>query len=289
MVNRRDPLRLALQIAVYVFLYMASAFVLGPVLYWAFEYLAAITITGLGAACFTNWLSMRIYEGRSLVDIGLRWSRASRHNLVLGLAAGAGSAAVVLAPALVFHAAHFRPIPGAKADPGTLIFVSLMLLFGAAGEEIVFRGFGFQRLVAVLGPMAAVIPVGVLFAALHAGNPNATLLGLANTAGFGILFGYAFLRTRDLWLPIGLHYGWNLTLPLFGVNVSGLKIGVTGYAMEWTAGKLWSGGEYGPEASILTSAVLLLLGFFLYRAPLERQPAPLVDPPAEDPSCVRSA
>jgi membrane protease YdiL (CAAX protease family) len=88
-----------------------------------------------------------------------------------------------------------------------------MLLAGAAGEEILFRGYGFQMLIRTLGPAGAVLPVGVLFALLHAGNPHATWLGLTNTAGFGILFGYAFLRSRDLWLPIGLHFGWNLTLP----------------------------------------------------------------------------
>ena len=53
-----------------------------------------------------------------------------------------------------------------------------------------------------------------------------------------------------------MHFGWNFTLPLFGVNVSGLRMKVTGYEMSWTAGSLWSGGEYGPEASILTSVVI---------------------------------
>jgi membrane protease YdiL (CAAX protease family) len=126
----------------------------------------------------------------------------------------------------------------------------------------------------------------VLFAALHSFNPNAGYLGLANTAGFGILFGYAFLRSYDLWLPIGLHFGWNVTLPLFGVNVSGLKIGVTGYTLEWTAGSLWSGGEYGPEASILTSAAMLILFAYLWKAPIRRQSAVLLDPPAGEVTCV---
>ena len=57
----------------------------------------------------------------------------------------------------------------------------------------------------------------MLFALLHSSNPNATWLGTANTAGFGILFGYAYLRSRDLWLPIGLHFGLELyTAPLRG-------------------------------------------------------------------------
>ena len=116
------------------------------------------------------------------------------------------------------------------------------------------------------------LPVGVLFALLHSSNPNATWFGLANTGAFGILFGYAYLRSRDLWLPIGLHMGWNFTLPLFGVNLSGLRMNVTGYEMSWTAGALWSGGEYGPEASILTSAVVLRA----VRVPVESADSPAV-------------
>ncbi len=285
--DRRDPLRLALQVALYVFLYAAMAFAAGPLLYWAGEYLIAITVTGLVAACFANWLSLRIYEGKPLWDIGLAPARGWRRNLGLGLAGGMGSAALVLAPPLAAGAAHLRAMPDSGAGVGQFAFVALMLLFGAAGEEILFRGYAFQLLLRALGAAATIIPVGVLFALLHAGNPNASPLGLANTAGFGILFGYAFLRSRDLWLPIGLHFGWNLTLPLFGVNVSGLKIGMTGYAMEWTAGNLWSGGDYGPEASILTSGVLVLLFLFLVKAPVRLQYAPLLGPPAED-SCVPS-
>jgi hypothetical protein len=161
-----------------------------------------------------------------------------------------------------------------------------LLLFGSAGEELLFRGFGFQVLLRALGGWTTIVPVGVIFAVLHGGNPNASWLGLANTAGFGILFGYAVLRSHDIWLPIGLHFGWNFTLPLFGVNVSGLTIRLTGFTMRWSAGAIWSGGKYGPEASILTSAVMFLLFAYLWKAPIRRQPSVLLDPPASDVTCV---
>ena len=197
-----------------------------------------------------------------------------------------GAAALVLAGVLLFHAARLERDPGGPASLSSLFFVSVLLLFGSAGEELLFRGFGFQVLLRALGGWATVLPVGAIFAALHAGNPHATWLGLANTAGFGVLFGYAFLRSHDLWLPIGLHFGWNFTLPLFGVNVSGLTIRLTGFSMRWSAGTLWSGGEYGPEGSILTSAVLFLLLAYLWKAPLRRQSSALLDPPAGDVTCV---
>src|SRR5208283_2897752 len=102
-------------------------------------------------------------------------------------------------------------------------------------------------------------PCGVVFALLHTATPNATRLGIANTAGFGILFGYAFVRSRDLWLQAGFHFVLDVTLPLFGVNVSGLRMKLTGHEMVWIACNLWSGGDYGPEASVLTSIVMIAL------------------------------
>jgi membrane protease YdiL (CAAX protease family) len=164
----------------------------------------------------------------------------------------------------------------------------LALAAASAAEEILFRGYPLQILIAAAGPFAAIIPLGVLFALMHAGNPNVLWFGIANTAGFGILFGYAFYRSRDLWLPIGLHFGWNFTLPLFGVNVSGLKIGVTAHQMVWTAGVWWSGGDYGPEASVLTSVVLVLLFFAVAQAPIRRQVSPLMDPSTESEICEPS-
>jgi len=277
----RDPLRLALQVLLYIFLYVAAAFVLGSVLELTGAYLFAITVTGLLAATVANGLCMRIYEQRRTAAIGLHWDRASLANLGYGCLGGAGAAAVVLALPVAVHAARIAPDPSSDASVAQFFFVTLMLLFGSAGEEMLFRGYGFQVLVRGVGGWATVLPVGLIFGALHAANPYASRLSVANTMGFGIVFGYAFLRSRDLWLPIGLHFGWNFTLPLFGVNVSGLTMRLTDLSMKWSAGTLWSGGEYGPEASILTSAVLVLLLAYVWKAPIRRQPSVLLDPPSE--------
>jgi uncharacterized protein len=283
---RTDALHLALKVVVYIFLYSATAFVLGPLFYWLGGYIVGITTTGLLAAAFSNGLCLRIYAHRGIAAIGLQGDRAALANLGYGCLGGMGAAVLVLAGPLLFQAARIQPDPGAHANLASFFFVSVLLLFGSAGEELLFRGFGFQVLLRALGGWPTIVPVGIVFAALHAGNPNATWLGLANTAGFGILFGYAFLRSHDIWLPIGLHFGWNFTLPLFGVNVSGLTMRLTGFTMRWSAGTLWSGGEYGPEASILTSAVMFLLFVYLWKAPIRRQSSALLDPPAGDVTCV---
>jgi hypothetical protein len=105
---------------------------------------------------------------------------------------------------------------------------------------------------------------------------------MANTAGFGVLFGVALLRSHDLWLPIGLHFGWNAALPFLGVELSGFTIQVVGYQLVWKAGNLWSGGTYGPEASLLATGVLLVLFAAIRKVPVRRGVAYLLDPELED-------
>jgi len=285
---RSDPLRLALQLLLYIALYYLAVLSLATMFQWVGLYLVGVTASLLLAASLANWISLRIHHGHRLWDVGLWWCRASADNLALGLAGGVAAACLVLIPPLLAGAARFQATPAEPGSLGSAAFLAVVLAMGAVGEELFFRGYGFQVLLSEVGPFAAILPVGVVFALLHGGNPHATWWAIANTAGFGVLFGYGYWRSRDLWLPIGLHFGWNFTLPLFGVNLSGLTMKVTGYAMTWSAGKIWSGGDYGPEASVLTTAALLALSFYVWKAPVRRQNSPLVGPPAESTLCEPS-
>jgi len=285
---QRDHLRNALQVGGYVLAGYCAIIFIGGLLTWIGGELVGVGGGDLLAALAVNWLALRVFTELTLPAIGLWWNRASADNLVFGICGGIGAACLVLAPPLLFGAAHIAGTPADRPSIDTVVFVTIALAAGSAGEEIFFRGYAFQLLLKNYGALATVIPVGIVFAALHMLNPNATAVGLVNTAGFGILFGYAWLRSRELWLPIGLHFGWNFTLPLFGANVSGLRIKETGYDMVWSAGRLWSGGEYGPEASILTTAVLALLFLYLWKAPIRRQVSPMVDSSPEPVVCEPS-
>ena len=276
-----DPLRVALQIGLYIFFYVLflTLLVFSGVLVLPGLFFGSALGVFISAVA-TNILTLRIYEGRKLADIGFHWNPTSAHNLVWGLVGGVASAFVALASPLAFRAATWQP-GGAEAHWGRFVWICVILILGAAGEEVLFRGYGFQVLLRSLGPFATILPVGVLFGLLHGFNPHPSIVSVANTAGFGILFGYAFLRSRDLWLPFGLHFGWNFMLPLFGTYLSGIKIEVTGYTMHWNAGALWSGGDYGPEASVLCSGVLVGLFAFVWKAPIRPQRNLLLDEPVE--------
>jgi membrane protease YdiL (CAAX protease family) len=231
------------------------------------------TLGTFAAAAVANAVVLRIYERAQLADIGLGWTAASRRNLLLGSAGGIGAGAVVLVGPLLVRAADLTPIPNQHLQWPSLLFISLILLFGAVGEEMLFRGYAFQVLVKAIGPFATILPMAVLFGLAHSPNLNFTWLALANTVLWGVVLGYAFVRSGDLWLPIGLHFGWNWTLPLFGANLSGFTMGVTGYSIEWKVGGLWSGGAYGPEGGLLTSAIVVALFFYLHRVPIQHQDA----------------
>jgi len=270
---RRSKLGLLLRAGIFAFLAVASLFLFGTLMTPVAGYVAASVLSTFAAAAIANAVALRIYERGRLADIGLGWNAASSRNLALGLSGGLGAALLVLGLPLLFRLAEFRRDPAVEPTWGGMLFLTILLLFGAIGEEMLFRGYGFQVFVVTTGRYAAILPTSVLFAAAHSSNENVVPLGLLNTFLWGVLLCLAFLRSGDLWLPIGLHYGWNVALPFFGVNLSGFRMGVTGYALQWKTGALWSGGDYGPEGGLLTTLVLVALFYFLAKAPIERQEA----------------
>src|SRR5579875_2986855 len=243
---------------------------------WLFSFLGVLVAGTFGLAMTglcANWLTMRIFDRRPLADIGLGSGPGTRRNFLIGILAGGGAAAAMLIAPLLAWTGHLVPRPNGTFAWSSLAFYLAVLLFGAAGEELIFRGYAFQLLIEKLGAFATVLPVGVLFGFGHSFNPHATALSVLNTMLWGILLGYSFWRSHDLWLPIGLHYGWNAVLPLFGVNLSGLTIEVTRYYYRWDLTPLWSGGDYGPEGGLLTTIFVVALFFLLARAPIVPQPS----------------
>lgn len=271
-----------LRVAIFAFLEVAGMSILGPLMYQIGGYFVSAALSTFTAAALANAIALRVWERAELVDVGLGWTRASARNLVLGLAGGVGGALLVLVPPLLVGAAEFHKAANWDPNPASAAFLVIVLLFGAVGEELLFRGYGFQVLLGTVGEFATILPVAVLFGLAHSNNQNASWVGILNTMLWGLLFGLAFLRSRDLWLPIGIHFGWNVTLPLFGVNLSGFTMNVTGYAMSWKISRSWSGGDYGPEAGLLCTCALGVLFYLMWKAPVQRQLSLLYQPDDEE-------
>jgi uncharacterized protein len=265
-----DKRGIVLRVGLFVIIGWISLVLLATALFTIAGVMVASALSTFGAAALANAITVRIYERGRLSDLGLGWKPDSLREFLIGAGAASVAAAVILLGPLAAGVANFEANPGVEHPWASFLFVSVVLLFGAAGEEMLFHGYAFQLLIRSLGAFATILPVSILFGWQHMSNPNATPLGAVNTVLWGVLLGYAYLRTGALWLPIGMHFGWNFTLPLFGVNLSGFTMGVTGYALHWRVGVLWSGGGYGPEGSVLTTAIVVALFVAVYRLFPER-------------------
>jgi membrane protease YdiL (CAAX protease family) len=278
-IPKRDWVKPLMGAFVCFLLFRIALFFIYPAIEFLGGKLMGITLGMLLSAAIASALAMAIFESRRFTDLGLHWQGGSRRNLLTGLVLGGVAAAAVILVPLAFGMAHFAPLSSPDISWRGDLFLPVLLLCGAMAEELAFRGFVLQYLVRGWGAWAALLSTGALFGLLHDGNPGATWLSDVNTGLFGVLFGYAVLRSHDLWLPIGMHFGWNVTLPFLGVELSGLTIRVTGYEVVWNSGDLWSGGKYGPEASPLTSIVIVLLFLAVWKAPLRRGWTWLLDEP----------
>jgi uncharacterized protein len=241
---------------------------LAQLLFSVFGAVVAGTVSLCAAGLVANLLTIRIFDRRSLADIGLQGGLASFLNFSLGFSAAAAAASLMLLAPLIAGTGHLVVQKNTSVSWDTLLFYLFSLVIAATGEEMIFRGYAFQLLIEKIGPFATILPVAVIFGLTHASNPHASKIGLLNTVLWGIVLGFAFLRSHDLWLPIGLHFGWNVILPLFGVNLSGLTIEVTRYHYQWDLLPLWSGGDYGPEGGLLATIFVAALFFALLKLPV---------------------
>jgi membrane protease YdiL (CAAX protease family) len=151
---------------------------------------------------------------------------------------------------------------GTVAALGTGAVFSLL---GAIVEEILFRGFLFRLLAGVAGTWIAVLMTSALFGVAHASNPGASLLSsIAIALEAGVLLGAAYAVTGRLWLPIGLHAGWNFAEgSVFGMSVSGSSAGTALIAGTVKGPTMLTGGGFGPEASVPAVVVCLGVAFLL--------------------------
>lgn len=215
-------------------------------------------------------------RGCVLGAMGLRLDRAALRDSLAGTTLGAGMVAASVAAMALAGRVEFHWIGGPRVLLAILAVVYITAV-AAMAEEVTFRGYPFQRLVEGIGAVGGIVVLSVLFGAIHLGNPHASIWGILNTIGIGAVLAVAYLRTRSLWMPWGIHFGWNLTLGMgFGLPVSGINDFAV--AVQGTAeGPAWlTGGGYGIEAS-LTGSVVILLAFFV----LLRMTPPVSAPAAE--------
>lgn len=212
------------------------------------------------AATLATLIARRLLDRKSFASLGLARPRQAARDLCFGfLLSGAMALGVFLLLAGFGYVTNVRVELPVTAIAGALILPLAVTVLVGYWEELVFRGYLLQNMADGMGLRTAVVISCILYGLVHAGNPNATLVSTLIIVLFGVLRIYGYLATGLLWLSMGAHIGWNFFQgPVFGFNASG-HAEETSLLTHELAGPRWlSGGEFGPEGSLLVVPVVLL-------------------------------
>jgi len=225
-------------------------------------------VSELFAITLSVFFARRLLDKRTFSSLGLKIKRLS----LIDVLAGFGIAFLMMGLVYLFELSMgwvtFDGFAWTKDPIRTVISQTLFYLFAYIlvgwNEELLSRGYHLQNLASGLDMKWAVIIASILFSLLHVLNPYASWTSLIGIFLAGVFLGYGYTRTRQLWLPIGLHIGWNFFEGVvFGFPVSG-TINYTLIDTVVNGPELWTGGSFGPEAGLVILLALLLGVFLVY-------------------------
>ncbi len=247
--------------------------------------IGTVTLLVITAIAYVPMLAILVFfcqgiDRKPFLSLGLHWSRSSARQLFAGLLTGAG--AVVGLFEMLVLTGDVRIRGWAVSDKSlvtiALILLAYLLLFAvqSSAEEIVCRGYLLQTVMEVWKPWVSVMVISLFFGALHLLNPGASLIGFLQNVLIGVVFSLAYLKTRSLWFPIGMHIAWNFTLgTVVSLPVSGIET-FRLLNVEAVGSPLMTGGKYGLEGSLLTllwTAAGCVVGIVLLRgSPIKDSP-----------------
>ena len=233
---------------------------LGPV-----SFVVGLATAAGGLFCYTR-LSRYVERREDVPELA---RAGAKPGLLRGAAIGAG--AFVATMLLIGMFGGWDHVSGGSF--WGLLASTGSMASAAVNEELLFRGVVFRFTQERVGTWPALAVSAILFGGSHLLNANATLWGaLAIAVEAGIMLGAAYVCTRSLWLPIGIHFVWNLLESgVFGTTVSGASGTAHGLLNTALSGPaLLTGGGFGPEASLLAVLTCAIPAVFLIRTAARR-------------------
>lgn len=238
-------------------------------------------IVSLVPAILLGWLCGRVFEHLPFRALGAAFTKGWFSHLLIGGIAGAATLAFGVVIAIVFGGLGFNF--DATADTGQIIrsLAISFAIFAAASafEEALFRGYILQTFSRAGLAWLAILLTSLFFGAVHAANPNVTVLSTVNTVLAGIWFSVAYLKTRDLWFVWGMHLMWNwMQGSFFGIEVSGMTfISTSPLFREIDSGPTWlTGSTYGIEGGVVCTVALIVSTIAIYLLPIAKPDPELV-------------
>ncbi|MFC1481554.1 lysostaphin resistance A-like protein [Candidatus Neomarinimicrobiota bacterium] len=193
------------------------------------------------------------------------WLREFGFGLVLGFGLLTSTAMVLWVTGLMQFQMNTLSIGLVAGMVQALIFVFLI----SALAELLMRGYTYQAFIEGSRVWIATIALSLIASLMSMANPDFPPLSIINIFLGGLLLSVAYLKTRSLWLPIGLHMAWNWTQGTFwGMGVTGIHIRWSLFSATPQGSDLLSGGAFGPDASIIAAVLLSGLTVWLWKTKL---------------------
>jgi len=231
--------------------------------------LALTVVVSFIPAAIATAFAARIVDHAPVHSLGIGFHTGWISNLGTGFGIAGGMMTLLMMGTWILGQVHLE-WAASQSAPGRMALTLGILVVAAAFEELIFRGYPLQVLMKGIGPWPAMIVMSCVFGLLHAQNPSSSRLGVFNTIVAGMMLSLAYLKTRSLWFPYGLHLGWNVALGMIvGFPLSGL--GVESLWITHVTGSTWLlGGAYGPEGGALGTIVFFAGAVAVWKFPIEK-------------------
>ncbi len=214
------------------------------------------------------YIARRFIDRRSFVSLGLRWNMQAIKDIWVGFWIAGVMMAVIFLIELGAGWLEYQGLSWEGESTVEFLFSLLVwcIIFLAVGiyEEMNSRGYHLQNIEAGANLPIAVLLSSFIFGLEHMTNPNVWWAALLGITVAGLFLAYAYLRTRQLWLPIGLHIGWNIFEGVvFGFPVSGIQLPAL-IKHQIYGPKYFTGGLFGPEAGLVLLPGILTGVLFVF-------------------------
>src|SRR5215216_6255295 len=238
------------------------------------EYLLLGSVTETVAVTTSVFLARKFLDKRSIESLGLKISIQALFDILAGFFITFMQMGLIYLLMSLLGWVSFQGFAW-EFDPISLVIKNAVLFFAIFvfvvwNEELLSRGYHLQTIASGLNLFWGVFISSSIFGLLHLGNPGATWISTAGIFLAGIFFAYGYIRTKQLWLCMGMHLGWNFFEGVgFGFPVSGLDI----YPLtriEVHGPEIWTGGAFGPEAGLIVLPSLILGAALIYFYTIKR-------------------
>ncbi len=214
-----------------------------------------------------GWIALRWIDRRPPALLGLNFWFSSLKELGVGVSIGLLNLVVIYLVLLTFGWVSVEWSGVSPAEAMTFLSSFATFFVFASFEELLNRGYPFQVLCEGVGTLAAAIIISLIFSLGHLANESFSILGAVFLCVHGLLYTVAYLRTRSLWTPIGLHVAWNFAQgPLAGMKVSGTTACIKLLSTQTTGPDLATGGGFGVEGGLVAILVSIAVLILLFKA-----------------------